>query len=212
MRVLPVLGTALALLGLFALAEAARRRGLAAETTRRFVHVVGAGTTALFPFYLRLSEVVALAVAFTVILGLTRVSGWLQSVHAVDRFTLGAIAFPIGLGIAAIALWSHPAAFSYAALVLAFADPAASVVGQRLNSASWRVPGGRKSVLGSLTFFGVAVTLGIAFAWGAGTGTILAIAGAAAVLTGIEAALGFGLDNLVIPVVAGFLGEQWLRL
>ena len=74
------------------------------------------------------------------------------------------------------------------------------------------MPGGRKSVLGSLTFFGVAVTLGIAFASGAGTGTILAIAGAAAVLTGIEAALGFGLDNLVIPVVAGFLGEQWLRL
>src|SRR5438105_15507734 len=113
MRVLPVLGTALALLGLFALAEAARRRGLAAETTRRFVHVVGAGTTALFPFYLRLSDVVALAVAFTVILGLTRVSGGLQSVQAADRSTLRPIAVPIDLGIAAIALRVPAAAFSH---------------------------------------------------------------------------------------------------
>jgi dolichol kinase len=116
------------------------------------------------------------------------------------------------LVVAAIVLWSHPAAFSYAALVLAFADPAASVVGQRWTSPTWSIPGGRKSLFGSLTFFAVAVAVATAFAWGAGSGTMLAVAGIAAVLTGIEASLGFGLDNLFIPVVAGFLGEQWLRL
>ena len=46
----------------------------------------------------------------------------------------------------------------------------------------------------------------------AGTGAILAAAGVAAVVSGFEAALGFGLDNLFIPVVAGLLGEQWIRL
>lgn len=212
MRVLPLLGTAVALLGLFALSEFARRRGLAAETTRRFVHIVGAGTTALFPFYLRLDEVAALAVAFTLFLGWTRVRGSLKSVHAVARPTLGAIVFPIGLLLAAIAVWSHPAAFSYAALVLAFADPAASLVGKRLHSLSWRVPGGRKSVLGRVAFFAVAFALGTVFASVAGAGAILAAAGVAAVVSGVEATLGFGLDNLVIPVIAGLLGEQWIRL
>jgi phytol kinase len=212
MRVLPVLGTTVALLILFAIAELARRRGLPTETTRRLVHVIGAGTVALFPLYLQLGEVVVLAVAFTLFLGWTRIRGSLKSVHAVARPTLGAVVFPIGLGLSAIVLWPHPAAFSYAALMLAFADPAASVIGQRWRSRSWPIPGGRKSLLGSVTFFAVAFALGIAFVLAAGTGALVGAAGAALVLAATEATLGFGLDNLAIPVVAGLLGEQWLRL
>ncbi|HEV2013322.1 MAG TPA: hypothetical protein VGR77_05510 [Candidatus Dormibacteraeota bacterium] len=209
---MPLLGTTVALLGLFAVSEFAGRHGLPAETTRRLVHITGAGTTALFPFYLRLPEVVVLAVVFTLFLGWTRVRGSLASVHAVARPTLGAVVFPIGLLLAAVAVWPHPLAFSYAALMLAFADPAASVLGQRFASPGWPVAGGRKSVLGSVTFFAVAFALGAAFALAAGNGAILAVAGTAAVLTGIEATLGYGLDNLFIPVLAGLLGEQWLRL
>jgi dolichol kinase len=212
MRVLPLLGTTIGLLGLFAASEFAGRQGLPAETTRRLVHVIGAGTTALFPLYLDLSEVIALAVAFAGFLGWTYIRGSLRSVHAVARPTLGAVVFPIGLGVAAIAVWSHPAAFSYAALVLALADPAASVVGRRMTGSSWPVPGGRKSALGSVTFFIVAVVLGVIFAALAGSGVILTAVGAAAVITAVEATLGFGLDNLLIPVVAGLVGEQWLRL
>jgi dolichol kinase len=212
MRVLLLLGTTVGLLGLFAASEFAGRRGLPAETTRRLVHVIGAGTTALFPLYLHLGEVVALAVAFTAFLGWTYIRGSLRSVHAVARPTLGAVVFPIGLGVAAIAVWSHSAAFSYAALVLALADPAASVVGGRMTGPSWPVPGGRKSALGSVTFFTVALVLGMIFAAVARSGVILAAVGAAALITAVEATLGFGLDNLLIPVVAGLVGEQWLRL
>lgn len=212
MRVLLLLGTALALLGVFAVSEFAGRHGLPAETTRRLVHITGAGTTALFPFYLRLREVVVLAISFTLFLGWTRVRGSLASVHAVARPTLGAVVFPIGLLLAAVAVWPHAAAFSYAALTLAFADPAASLLGQRFETLSWPVTGGRKSVLGSATFFAVAFALGTAFALAVGNGAILAVAGLAAVLTAVEAALGYGLDNLFIPVLAGLLGEQWIRL
>jgi phytol kinase len=211
-RWLPLIGTALGLLGLFALSEFAGRHGLPAETTRRVVHITGAGTTALFPIYLGLPEVVVLAIAFTLFLGWTRVRGALASVHAVARPTLGAVVFPVGLLLAAVAVWTHPAAFSYAALVLAFADPSASVLGQRFDSPSWRVAGGRKSAFGSVTFFAVAFILGIAFALAAGNGAILAVAAVAGVLALVEAVLGYGLDNLFIPVVAGLLGEQWLSL
>jgi dolichol kinase len=211
-RWLPLIGTALGLLGLFALSELAGRHGLPTETTRRVVHVTGAGTAALFPIYLGLPEVVVLAVAFTLFLGWTRVRGSLASVHAVARPTLGAVVFPVGLLLAAVAVWAQPPAFSYAALVLAFADPLASVVGQRFASPSWRVGGGRKSALGSVGFFAVAFILGMAFALAAGNGAILAVAAVAGVLALVEATLGYGLDNLFIPVVAGLLGEQWLGL
>ena len=50
------------------------------------------------------------------------------------------------------------------------------------------------------------------FALAAANGSILAVAAAAAVLAGVEAALGYGLDNLFIPAIAGALGEYWLRL
>jgi phytol kinase len=211
-RWLPLLGTAIGLLGLFAVSEFAGRHGLPAETTRRLVHIIGAGTTALFPLYLGLGDVVVLAIAFTLFLGWTRMRGSLASVHAVARPTLGAIVFPVGLLLAALVVWTRPAAFSYAALVLAFADPAASVMGQRFGSLSWPVPGGRKSAFGTATFFAVACALGIAFALATGDGAIVAVAAAAGVLALVEATLGYGLDNLVIPVVAGLLGEQWLRL
>jgi phytol kinase len=209
---LPLLGTTVALLGLFAVSESAGRHGLPAETTRRLVHITGAGTTALLPLYLQLGDVVVLAIAFTVFLGWTRVGGSMRSVHAVARPTLGAVVVPLGLLLAALAVWPHPAALAYAALMLAFADPAASVVGQRFHVLSWPVPGGRKSALGSVAFFGVALALGTVFALSAGNGAILAVVAAAAVLTVVEASLGYGLDNLFIPGIAALLGEQWLRL
>jgi phytol kinase len=96
--------------------------------------------------------------------------------------------------------------------MLALPDPAAAVVGRRFDSLRWRIPGGEKSVLGSLAFFTVAFAIGTAFVLAAGNGSILAVAAAAVVLTGIEATLGYGLDNLFIPVLAGLLGEYWLRL
>jgi phytol kinase len=212
MRFLPLLVTALALLGLFAVSEFAGRHGLPAETTRRLVHIAGAGTTALFPLYLHLNEVVALGIVFTLFLTWTRVRGSLRSVHAVARPTLGAILFPVGLTLAALTVWSHPPAFSYAGLMLGLPDPAAAIVGRRFGSLRWRIPGGEKSLLGSLTFFLVAVVIGLGFALAAGDGTILAVAAAAIVLTGVEAVLGYGLDNLFIPVLAGVLGDYWLSL
>jgi dolichol kinase len=212
MRFVPLLGTALALLGLFAVSEFAGRRGLSSETTRRIVHVAGAGTTAFFPLYLHLSEVVALGVVFTLFLIWTRVRGSLKSVHAVARPTVGAILFPVGLVVAAVITWSHPPAFSYAALMLALPDPAAALVGRRFGSLRWPIPGGEKSLFGSLAFFAVAFGIGIVFGLATGNGSILTVAAVALVITGVEAVLGYGLDNLFIPVVAGLLGEYWIRL
>jgi phytol kinase len=205
--------TVAGLLLLFALAEHATRRGVFSETTRMAVHVMGAGVTAAFPLYLGLADVILLGMVFTAFLCGTWARDLLRSVHAVQRPTAGALVFPLGLTAAAVLTWSHPMAYSYAALVLALADPAANRAGRSLRSRSWRVAGGTKSLAGSAAFFVVSCTLGILFTARLDAMALFpAVIAVAPILTVSEGLVGYGLDNLVIPIVAGTLGEYVLGL
>ncbi len=188
------------------------RRGIGPETTRQIAHVAGAGSVAVLPFFLRLSELLALAVFFTGLLTWTRARRLLRSVHGIDRPSVGAVVFPIGLLLAVLFGWGHPAAIAYAALVLGAADPAAALIGKRLAGVGWTVIGGRKTLAGSLTFALVTVAIGLLIGIGAGDVRVLAVVGAAAVLAAIEGSLGYGLDNIPVPAAASVLGITWLGL
>lgn len=204
--------TAVALLGLFAFTEAARRRGHRPETTRRIAHAAGAGTAALSPLCLQLRDVLLLAAITTAFLLITWLRGALGSVHAVARPTVGALIFPAGLALAAVMAWPHPAAFSFAALVLALADPAAAISGERMGGRSWRVAGSRKTVSGSLAFFAVSVVLGLMLSATFGETRPIAAVLTAAVLTAIEGCLGYGLDNLALAAAAVSLVQTLLGI
>jgi phytol kinase len=202
--------TAAGLLALFAVAEYMSRRGVSPERTRPAVHMVGAGVAATFPLYLDLADVVVLCGVFTVFLGGTWAGGRLRSVHAVRRPTAGALVFPLGLTVAALLTWPHPAAYAYAALVLALADPAASYAGHHVRSPTWRVGGGTKSMAGSMAFFAVTLTVGLLFTLP--MQTLRLLSAVAVVVAMSEGLVGYGLDNLSIPIVAGLLGRYALGL
>jgi dolichol kinase len=84
-------------------------------------------------------------------------------------------------------------------LVLAIADPMASLIGLNIPSTKIKVWGGTKTVLGTLTFFLVACGIGILMMQGAPLG-IWAPLIAAVVLAFLEFALSYGLDNIAIMV------------
>lgn len=212
MEWLLTLATAAALFVIFALSEAAIHHGIPAEATRRLAHAVGAGTSAVFPLYLQLRDMLLLASSFTVFLTYTWVRGSLRSIHGVARPSIGALLFPIGLGAVALVVWGHPRAFAFAALVLAFADPAAATVGNRVPSSEWRVIGGKKSVSGSLSFFIVSAALATIFAVASSDPHPLKAVAVATILTLVEGSLGYGLDNLALPWTAAILGETMLGL
>lgn len=186
---------------LFGSAEALRRRGVAADATRRYTHAAGASVAAVLPAFVSLSECVALGAAIAAILAWTHRHGILRSVHGVERPTLGAGLFPLGLALAAIVGWAQPASYVLGALTFALADPAAALVGARLESPRWTVWKGTKSLGGSLAFAGVVVVIGlVAAAWA--PLALGAIVAAAVFLALVEGSLGFGLDNLALPPLA----------
>ncbi|GAC1630957.1 MAG: hypothetical protein NVS4B2_14560 [Chloroflexota bacterium] len=210
MEWLLTLATAIGLLGLFVVSEAAGHRGLSTGVTRRLTHVSGGVAAAAFPFYLHLRDVLLLAATFSAFLVVTWGRDGLKSVHAVDRPTLGALVFPLGLALAALVSWPHPRAFVFAALVLALADTAAGAGGHGHGSTVWSVPGGTKSLRGSFFFCVVSCALASALSLTAVNGRPLAVVCAGVLLTVIEGALGYGLDNLAVPPVAAVVSETLL--
>jgi dolichol kinase len=204
--------TAAGLLGLFAAGQRAWRLGTPAESTRLAVHVAGASVAATFPLYLGLLDVIILGAGFTAFLTVTWARGSIGSVHGVRRPTVGALVFPIGLTATALVTWSHPAAFSFGALVLALADPAAHLAGNAARSRSWSIPGGMKSMAGSLAFLAVTLMLAFLFTWAMGTAALWPVITVSLLLTAIEGVLGYGLDNLPLPIAAALLGRYALGL
>ena len=209
-RPVPLLIVAVSQCALLAAVEIAFHRGLGPETTRRIAHVAGAGSVAFMPLVLHLPEIGALAVFFTGALLVTRERHVLGSIHGVDRASAGAIVFPAGLLLAVLIGWHHPAAIAYAAFVLAIADPVAAAVGRRFGRLSWVVVGGHKSLAGSAAFAVVALAIGIAIGLAVRDVQLLFAGAAALTVTVAEAGVGYGLDNLLVPVVASVLGVAWL--
>lgn len=204
--------TAAGLLALFGVVEALVRSGAPAEATRRFAHIVGALAAAAFPLYLEEADVLVLGATFTFLLIWTDKRHLLRGIHGVRRPTLGAQTFPIGLAGGALIAWPHPAAVSFGALVLGFADTAAAVGGGENRRHGWRIPDGRKTVAGSLSFFAVAFVLAMAFGVAVGDPRIERALIVAAMLSVLEGIAPFGLDNLVLPPAAAILGVVVLGL
>ncbi len=185
------------------------RLGIAAEHTRKLVHV-GAGLLALsFPSYFNsVEEVLYLCFAFTVILFLSRKLGLLRSIEGVDRHSIGSIAFPLSVMLcySAYGIFDDSRMFYIPMSMLTFSDPLATYAGRRHPLYVFQFFEG-KSLGGSLAFFTSAwmISMVLLYAFGSPlTYDTVSDAFVIAAVTTMAEILGFdGLDNFTI----GFFGS-----
>lgn len=176
-------------------------------TARRTAHVCAGVITACLPWFLSLDQIAALAGAFIPLLLISRRFRWLRSIHAAERTTIGEICFPLGVLLAAL-FAQETAFYVFGVLVMAVSDAVASGIGERWGKHSYTAIGARKTYEGSAGFFGATLILALAVSLAADTPVALGAIEAlvlSAILTIVEAALGWGVDNAVLPLAAALL-------
>ncbi|MES2555017.1 MAG: phosphatidate cytidylyltransferase [Bacteroidota bacterium] len=196
-------------LALFGLAELLYHKAhVKVELTRKLVHLGTGALTLLFP--LMLSNhwfVLLLCASFALILIVSLRFNWLPSINAIDRVSVGSLAYPVsvyGCYLVFQAQYQHFGFFYIPILTLAICDPIAALAGKRWPLGKYTIGKDTKTIMGSSMFLLSAfavyfVTVSIlnpqmGLSPMIFRGLIVAIIACAA-----EAVSGKGTDNLTIP-------------
>ncbi|HSH18338.1 MAG TPA: hypothetical protein VK978_03065 [Candidatus Saccharimonadales bacterium] len=177
------------------------------ELSRKFIHMSVGSFAAFWPYFLSWNEILFLSAAFLIVVSLSQYLGIFQAIHAVERPTWGEVCFALAVGMLAV-LAREPLVFTVALLIMSLSDGLAALVGTAYGKNNqYTVLGHKKSLAGSLAFFGSALVLLIGYAFVVSDPPSAAVlAGLALVATGLENIAIRGLDNLAVPlVVAGVL-------
>ena len=185
----------------------ARRTRLAPELVRKLAHMSSAVLAAMLPLIVSFGEIAVLGLAFAALMAISLRAGIFNAIHGVSRTTYGEIFFPLGIAALAVACPSE-VPFAYGVLVLGLGDGLAALVGERFGRRVVPLVQTRKTLWGSGTFLAACFALGVLLMAPAGVSPAYTLAAAAAmaiVLTPVELFLTYGLDNLVLPTLAGLL-------
>ncbi|MBW6537164.1 MAG: phosphatidate cytidylyltransferase [Mariniphaga sp.] len=137
-----------------------RRLGLKGEVTRKFAHFTATLSTITFPYLFEDHwYVLFMAVAFFILLFVSRHRSYLKSIHDIQRISIGSYLLPVSIYL--MFLVSHQLEnkflFILPMLVLAICDPVAGILGINLQQYNNNIKlFGRqlqKTWLGSLSFF-----------------------------------------------------------
>jgi len=127
-----------------------------AEYTRKFVHFGTGLLTLLFPIMLKNHWLVLLLCSsFAVILILSLKLDLLKSINAIDRVSVGSIAYPVsvyGCYLAYDYFGQRYAFFYLPVLILAICDPLAALFGKKWPWGKFKIGTENKTLMGALAF------------------------------------------------------------
>lgn len=179
-----------------------RRFSIPTLYTRRIIHMGTAVVAGIAPWFVTKDELVVASLIFAIFLLVLHFSSLLSAIHDVERKTFGDVYLPLSVALSAqLFLPNHLMAFQFGIFIMGISDPIAGLVGEKFGKHVFTVCGIRKSLEGSLAFFISALIL--LFLFVPNYGYLLIII--PAVLTCVEFLLIYGLDNLVLPIAAGYL-------
>lgn len=194
-----------------------RKRILKGEYARKFVHICTATLAAFWPLIMSRPQIVLLSVAFMVVLVAVKKLNMFKSLRGVRRTTYGELWYAAGIGISAI-VFKENAVYAIAILHMALADGFAAIVGVGMGKRAKKFTynGSKKSIEGTLTFLAISFFLNAGY-WLYLSGQHLSISGispliiplysivCAFTLAVAEIVSPKGSDNVIIPLLAGFL-------
>lgn len=190
---------------------------LKGEFARKFVHITSATFAAFWPLFMTRTEIATLSLIFVVVLVVVKQLNLFKSLRSVQRATYGEIWYALCIGVCAL-LFSSNAIYAIAILHMALADGFAAIVGVGMGKKANKFiyHGSRKSIEGTLTFVVISFALNAAY-WMHYTDQQVRLNGispliiplyslvCALILAGAEIASPKGSDNVIIPVLSGFL-------
>jgi phytol kinase len=128
-----------------------------AEFTRKFVHVGTGLLSLLFPLMLGNHWLVLfLCMSFGLILILSLKFNLLKSINAIDRESVGSLAYPVSVYMCYFAFeyfQNQYSVFYLPILILAICDPIAALTGKRWPVGKYKVGMDNKTLMGSTMFF-----------------------------------------------------------
>jgi phytol kinase len=171
------------------------------EITRKFVHITVGTFVAFWPWILSRSQIELMAVAFLVVIILSRLFTVFSSIHLIGRKTVGEIFFALSIGGVAL-ITSNRYIFMTAILQLSIADGLAAIIGTSFGRRfRYSIFGARKSLVGSLTFLVCSLAiLVVYFSVSHASGALPTLIWLPLVATVLENVGIHGSDNVLVPI------------
>jgi phytol kinase len=176
------------------------------EWSRKLVHI-GAGPVVLIAWAFGVDRLIAVpaAAAITLLAALNHRVRVLPAIEDVERRSYGTVAYGASITLLLWLWWpAHPSTVAAGALVMAFGDGLAGLLGPLIPSPSWTVLGERRSLVGTAAMGGASLAVLLALAQLGGGPAPAWITLIALIATVLEQWPLLGIDNFTVPLaVAG---------
>lgn len=165
-----------------------RKKNYPRELSRKTAHILAGLFAITMAFVLEFRVFIIITCLFTIFILLSYKASLLQSIHGVQRTTVGEIFFPLGILAGYIIADGSMPVYLASVLILTISDTLAGIIDTAVTS--------------FLVFFGSAFII-LVFIFS--SQPILFLAAIAFILTLVEKISPFGIDNLSIPLIATLL-------
>lgn len=170
--------------------------------SRRLAHIGAGAINITAPLFVSPVAIITVNVLFAGLLLVGRNTNYFSAVQTANRKTFGDVYFPLGIIAAAVLLLpNNVIAFQYGVAIMGISDALAGFVGERWGRKTVSIFNTQKTILGAIVFYFSSLVITLILA-----PQLLPIVFILPfILTIVEFTLIFGLDNLILPIVAGLL-------
>jgi phytol kinase len=185
-----------------------RKYSVSVDITRRLIHIGTATVAVIAPLYVTKEILVLVSLIFAGVLFVGRTYNLFSAVHSVKRYTFGEVYLPLGVAITAlIFLPQNIQAFQYGVLIMGISDAVGGFIGEKFGKHTLKIFQNNKTLEGSISFFLCSVIITTIFYPVFGYWLVII----PLVLTFVEIIFVYGLDNLVLPIIAAYLFQFFIK-